>query len=235
MHDDDQLNDYWRRYKDSEDADALDELVRHYEPLARFYARRSWRKAPAHQPFEDLLSSAYRGLLEAAQRFEPGRGLKFETFASRRIAGAIIDAQRRDDPLSRSARQRVNGLREAQRELWDELGRRPTYEELAERLGMSVDDVRDLHFQQQTLTEDLEKASEVSSDHEDPHLNELAEQAAGHLAAKLSRLAERERTFVELYYGAGHSLKEVGRRLGCSDSRCAQVRRDVLVALLSEY
>ena len=102
-----ELEGLWQVYAEDGDPVALEALVIHYEPLARYLARRALAKAPAHQDAEDLISYAHRGLLDAILKFEPGRGLKFETYASRRIGGEIIDGLRRQDPLTRTTRQRV--------------------------------------------------------------------------------------------------------------------------------
>lgn len=214
----------------------LESLVRHYEPLAKFLARRALAKAPAHQSAEDLISSAHQGLLDAIQRFEPDRGLKFETYASRRIAGAIVDGQRKDDPLTRSARKRVNSLRDAQRDLWSELGRQPTVGDLAASMGVDELAVRELLVQQQTLTKELDGAAEEvvgTSLTDDLELESLSGQSRLELAERLARLTERDRIFVLLYYVEHLTLREIGARFGCSDSRCAQIRKEVMTELLA--
>lgn len=233
---DEEVAALWAAYGAEPNGPALEALIAHYEPLARFLARRALAKAPAHQDAEDLISSAHQGLLDAVRRFEPARGLKFETYASRRIAGAIVDGQRKDDPLTRSARKRVNALRDAQRALWSELGRQPAIEELANVLGESEATVRELLVQQQTLTKELDAASEVASvsdASEDLDLESLACESREELAARLAHLGARDRVFVLLYYVEQRTLREIGQRFGCSDSRCAQIRKEVMHTLLT--
>lgn len=232
---DQEVSDLWGSFGMGQKS-ALEGLVRHYEPLARFLARRALAKAPAHQDAEDLISSAHQGLLDAIQRFEPDRGLKFETYASRRIAGAIVDGQRKDDPLTRSARKKVNTLRDAQRDLWSELGRQPSVPELAAAMGVDQTAVRDLMVQQQTLTKELDGAAEqatVSSISDDLELESLSDQSREELAERLARLSARDRIFVLLYYVEQQTLREIGSRFGCSDSRCAQIRKEVMNTLLA--
>lgn len=235
---DDEVSRLWAEYALPETQEAaLEALVRHYEPLARFLARRALSRAPAHQDAEDLLSSAHQGLLDAVRRFEPARGLKFETYASRRIAGAIVDGQRKDDPLTRSARKRVNVLRDAQRSLWDALGRQPSISELAEAIGEPESAVRELLVQQQTLTKELDQAAEsaagVGEQDQDLYLESLGTESRDEISLRLARLSGRDRVFVLLYYVEQRTLREIGQRFGCSDSRCAQIRKEVMHTLLA--
>lgn len=231
-----QLAELWATYSETRSEKALSALVVHYEPLARFLARRALSRAPAHQEAEDLISSAHGGLLESIQRFEPERGLKFETYASRRITGAIIDGQRRDDPLSRSARREVSALRDAQAALWESLGRAPTDQELASRLGIAVTAVRHLVVQQQTLAKSLDdehvELPGVSGEYELVHLGTQLNEVQGEMTHRLAALPERDRAFVLMYYVDRLTLREIGRRLGCSDSRCAQIRKEIVSRLL---
>jgi RNA polymerase sigma factor FliA len=235
---DEEVAQLWVAYEQPESQGvALEALVAHYEPLARFLARRALSRAPAHQDAEDLLSSAHQGLLDAVRRFEPARGLKFETYASRRIAGAIVDGQRKDDPLTRSARKRVNTLRDAQRGLWDALGRQPTMSELAEAIGEPESAVRELLVQQQTLTKELDAAAEsavrVGDETQELYLDSLGTESRQEISLRLARLSGRDRVFVLLYYVEQRTLREIGQRFGCSDSRCAQIRKEVMHTLLS--
>lgn len=222
----------WARYRATREPESLERLVTHYTPLAGYLTRRAVAKAPSHQDPEDLLSHALEGLLDAVTRFEPERGLKFATFASRRIAGEIADSQRRADPLTRLTRKKVNGLRDAQRDLWDELGRRPEVHELAARLGESEGVVRQLMLSQQTLVKELSPDLSDDLHAEDARaLEQLEDESRDALAGRLARLGERARLFVLLYYVERRTLREIGKLLECSDSRCAQIRKEVIATL----
>ena len=231
---DEELTQTWEWWQTTQDPQALEVLVAHYEPLARYLARRALAKAPPHQDKEDLISYAHHGLLDAIKKFEPERGFKFETYASRRITGEIIDGLRKQDPLSRPVRKRVSALRDAQVRHWDTWGRSPTVEELAADIGESVESVRELLVHQQTLTKELDQSVAESHTTEGDAEAELAEEemVVG-LSDRLVRLSERDRVFVILYYIERLSLRDTGKALGVSDSRCAQIRRDIMLSLLN--
>jgi len=231
---DDELTQVWDWYQADPNGEALELLVAHYEPLARYLARRALAKAPAHQDREDLLSYAHHGLLDAIRRFEPGRGIKFETYASRRITGEIIDGLRKQDPLSRPMRKRVSAVRDAQRRSWDQLGRDATLEELAAEVGESVLEVRGLLVQQQTLNKELDETTTgtLLANQSEEVEREEDEIIVG-LSQILPQLSERDRVLVLLYYCEKQSLRDTGKQLGVSDSRCAQIRREVLQAMLN--
>ena len=231
---DEELSQLWAWYSDDHAPEALEMLVAHYEPLARYLTRRALAKAPPHQDKEDLLSYAHHGLLDAIRKFDPERGFKFETYASRRITGSIIDGLRSQDPLSRPVRKRVSALRDAQLRHWEQVGRSPTVEELAADIGESVDAVRELLVHQQTLTKELDQTVAESHYTDGDAEAVLEEEGLVHgLANLLPRLSERDRVFVVLYYVDKMSLRDTGKVLGISDSRCAQIRREALQSLLS--
>lgn len=230
---DSDLAQLWEWYQETKAPEALEMLTAHYEPLARYLTRRALAKAPPHQDKEDLLSYAHHGLLDAISKFEPERGFKFETYASRRITGAIIDGLRSQDPLSRPVRKRVSALRDAQVRHWDKMGRSATVEELAADIGESVAAVRELLIHQQTLTKELD-ATVAESHFTDGDAEAILEEEAlaEGLAQRLPLLSERDRVFATLYYVEKRSLRDTGKALNVSDSRCAQIRREVLHALL---
>src|SRR5882757_7434685 len=130
-------------------------IARRNEYAAKFFpyiekvARRLARRLPAHVEIDDLISSGVIGLMEAAERFDPKRVDRFEAFAEFRIRGAMLDDLRSRDTLSRDMRRLSNELREATRKLEAQLGRSPDQEELAEQLGLDVDE---LYVRQQKLS-----------------------------------------------------------------------------------
>lgn len=237
-----EIDEIWRSYVEDRDPETLEFLVAHYESLARYLARRALAKAPPYQDAEDILSYAHHGLLDAIARFEPGR-VKFETYATRRIAGSIIDGQRRQDPLGRAARKGVKALAATEDALWNKLGREPTVSELAQELGEAEDQIRELLLTRQTLMSSL---SELFADSGEPVRDEittgLIEQSPAEveaflrditaaIAERLPRLSEKERAFVLLYYCERRNLRQVAGILGVSRPRCGQIRLDILESL----
>lgn len=237
-----QLDEIWRDYVSTRDTETLEFLVVHYESLARYLARRALAKAPPHQDAEDILSYAHHGLLDAIARFEPGR-VKFETYATRRIAGAIIDGQRRQDPLGRAARKGVKDLAQNEDLLWSRLGREPTVGELAQELGESEDQIRELLVTRQTLMSSLDESFNDSGEpvrdeittglvaHSTAETETFMAEVSAALSERLPQLTEKERAFVVLYYCEHRNLREVSEILGISRPRCGQIRLDALESL----
>ena len=237
-----EIDEIWISYVETRDPVTLEFLVAQYESLARYLARRALAKAPAHQDAEDILSYAHHGLLDAIARFEPGR-VKFETYATRRIAGAIIDGQRRQDPLGRAARKGVKALASTEDELWNQLGREPTISEIAAKLGEAEDQIRELLVTRQTMMSSLDESFDDSGEsvrdelttglveHSGAVVEAFVSEISDALAARLPLLSERERAFMVLYYCERRNLREVSEILGISRPRCGQIRLDALESL----
>ena len=137
-----ELRDLWRRYKDDGDDDARERLVVAYSPMVKFVAGRLGAGLPSHVEDADLISYGLVGLIGAIERFEPERGIKFETFAMTRIRGSIIDELRSLDWVPRSVRSRAREIEAAQAKLEHELQRAPTEAELAAKLNMTEEELQ---------------------------------------------------------------------------------------------
>ena len=142
-----ELRELWRRYKEDGDESARERLVVAYSPLVKFVAGRTGARLPSHVEQSDLISYGMLGLIEAMDRFEPERRIRFETFAMQRIRGAIIDELRSLDWVPRSVRSRARDIEEANAKLEHELGRAPTDAELAERLKMDETELQEALLQ----------------------------------------------------------------------------------------
>lgn len=139
-----ELRDLWRRYKEEGDERARERLVVAYSPLVKFIAGRMAAGLPSHVEESDLVSYGLVGLIGAIERFEPERHIKFETYAVQRIKGSIIDELRSLDWVPRSVRSRARDVERAYAKLEATLGRAPSEEEMANALGMGVEDFRDV-------------------------------------------------------------------------------------------
>src|SRR5215212_2379140 len=138
-----ELRDLWRRYKEERDEKARERLVLAYAPLVKYVAGRMSSGLPSHVEEADLISYGLLGLISAIERFEPEREIKFETFAITRIKGSIIDELRSLDWVPRSVRARAREIEKANAKLEHELQRAPTDQEIADRLGLSLDEFQD--------------------------------------------------------------------------------------------
>lgn len=228
---DDELAEVWAVYLDSQDLDAMDLLVRQYAGLANYLARRALAKAPAHQDPEDILSYAQHGLIDAVRRFSPEHGVKFETYATRRISGAIVDGQRKQDPLARTTRRKVKLVEAAMTTLWERLQRDPTVEEIANEIGDTAEGVRKALVDQKSLNGSLDvdhgpqDTLGVNSEAEvQVHLAEVRVR----VAERLAKLPPRARAFVVVYYCEATNLKDTSTTLGISGELCRQTRNQIL-------
>src|SRR3712207_1049956 len=138
-----ELRDLWRRYKDTGDEQARERLVLAYSPLVKYVAGRMSSGLPTHVEESDLISYGLLGLISAVERFDPSREIKFETFAITRIKGSIIDELRSLDWVPRSVRAKAREIERANAKLEHELHRAPTDQEMADALGMSVDEFQE--------------------------------------------------------------------------------------------
>ncbi len=234
----DELVTLWEAFKRDGNVDAREKLILHYAPLVKYVASRVATGLPASVDQHDLVSYGMFGLIDALEKFEPGRGNKFETYAIPRIKGAIIDELRAMDWVPRSIRFKARELEKAQADLEAKLKRRPSEEELADRLGMSR---RELHAMVSQISFvsvlALDEVISAGSDRGDqvtlmdtiadkgldPTWGLESQELRGLLAAAINSLSEREKIVVTLYYFEGLTLAEIGEILGVTESRVCQI------------
>lgn len=228
------LSRVWAAYANDRSPAALELLIGQYAGLAGYLGRKALAKAPPHQDREDILSFAHHGLLDAIQRFDPQMGVKFETYATRRITGAIIDAQRKEDPLGRQTRRKVKLVQAAIEELSDEHILEPSTEVIADRARMTVEEVRMALLARQSLN--------ASLDAEEHHVRGMTSEAEvvammaelrAHLAARLAALSPRARLLMLKFYVDDMGMKEIHDELGISPAWCRQMRSAAMHELRS--
>jgi RNA polymerase sigma factor FliA len=241
----DELNELarlWEEFKQNEvsgaRAGARERLILHYAPLVKYVASRVATGLPASVDQADLVSYGMFGLIDALEKFEPGRGNKFETYAIPRIKGAIIDELRAMDWVPRSVRFKAREIEKAYSDLESIHKRGPTEKEVAARLGVTL---RELHevINQISFVQvlQLDEILSVGSDRgeqvslldtladrgTDPTMALEGEETRGLLAAAINSLSEREKIVVTLYYFEGLTLAEIGDILGVTESRVCQI------------
>ena len=242
-----QLKDLWTRYKATGDEKAREQLVLAYSPLVKFVAGRMSTGLPAHIEEADLISYGLLGLIGAIERFEPEREIKFETFAVARIKGSIIDELRSLDWVPRSVRAKAREIEATQAKLEHQLNRAPTDEEVAEKLEVSVEDFQASLMQISNSTvvalDELWTVSDSSGDQvslldtmKDPNAVDPARELGvselkDRLAHAISRLPEREKLVVALYYYENLTLREIGEVLGVTESRVSQLHTKAVLRL----
>jgi RNA polymerase sigma factor for flagellar operon FliA len=244
-----ELRDLWRRYKGEGDSGARERLVVAYSPMVKFVAGRLGAGLPSHVDDADLISYGLMGLIGAIERFEPERGIKFETFAMTRIRGAIIDELRSLDWVPRSVRSRAREIETAQAKLEHELQRAPTEAEIAARLDITEDELQtsllEIANSSVYALDELWTVSDSSGDQvslldtisdpraEDPQESLASSEIKDRLTEAISSLPEREQLVVALYYYENLTLREIGEVLGVTESRVSQLHTKAVMRLKS--
>lgn len=242
-----ELRDLWRRYKGAGDEKARERLVVVYAPLVKYVAGRMASGLPSHVEEADLISYGLFGLINAIERFELEREIKFETYAITRIKGAIIDELRSQDWVPRSVRARAREIERANRKLEHQLQRAPTDEEMAAELDMSVGDFQDALLQISNSSiaalDEMWSVGDASGD-QVSLLDTLRDESApdpsavmdqtdlrDRVAEAISRLPEREKLVIALYYYENLTLREIGEVLGVTESRVSQLHTKAVLRL----
>jgi len=244
-----ELRDLWRRYKDDGDKGARERLVVAYSPLVKFVAGRLGAGLPSHVEDADLISYGLMGLIGSIERFEPERGIKFETFAMTRIRGAIIDELRSLDWVPRSVRSRAREIEAAQSKLEHQLQRAPTEAELAAKVGLTEEELQtsllEIANSSVYALDELWTISDSSGDSvslldtisdpraDDPQESLASSEIKDRLTESIARLPEREKLVVTLYYYEELTLREIGEVLGVTESRVSQLHTKAVMRLKS--
>ena len=242
-----ELKELWRRYKGDGDEKARERLVLAYSPLVKFVAGRMSTGLPSHVEEADLISYGLLGLISAIERFDPGREIKFETFAITRIKGSVIDELRSLDWVPRSVRARARAIERANALLEHKLHRAPTDAEMAEQLESTVEDFQasltQISNSSVVALDELWTLSDASGDqislldtiedHEavDPAQAVDKTEMRDRLADAIGRLPEREKLVVALYYYENLTLREIGEVLGVTESRVSQLHTKAVLRL----
>ena len=224
-----------------------EQLILEHMPLVKYLVGRMSAKLPQHLDQQDLTSSAMIGLINAADRFDPSRGVLFKTFAEQHIRGTILDELRSYDVLSRSMRDKYKRLERELHGLETRLGRHPTSEEVAVALEISLDDyfelLDDVHVFTFISLDDSWEGDDGSplcladvlceTEAKNPQQQVIAMQLAEALGGAIDTLPEKECLAVKLYYNEDLNLKEIGEMLGLTESRISQLISQAMVRLRS--
>ena len=219
-------------------------LIRQYQPLVHRLAHHMMAKLPASVEVDDLIQVGLIGLSEALSRYETGQGAQFETFATQRIRGAMLDELRENDWMSRGSRKNQKDIEQALRRLEHQLGRSPIESEIAAELGLSLSDYQSLlgkvRGTQLIYLEDMGRNSEdddgfldrhVADNDADP-LNLLGDQRLRQaLVAAIKTLPEREQFVMSMYYEQDMNLKEIAAVLNVTESRVCQLHSQAVARL----
>lgn len=240
---DEELAQLWQEYhRDRNNKTARDKLIVQYIYLTRYVIGRIKVNLPPSFSYEDIASYGVEGLIDAVEKYSPDRGAKFETYALMRIRGAIIDKIRANDWLPRTVRKKIKEVKEATNNLKIELGRTPTNQEVADKLGIEkekVDEILaqdtgiDSLYDKKNLGDESVEIIDTIEDSKSERPEEAAEKkdAKLELERALKRLPERERMLLVFYYHENMTLKEIGEAINVSESRVCQLHAQAIMKL----
>ena len=219
-------------------------MIRQYQPLVRRLAHHMMAKLPANVQVDDLIQVGLIGLSEALTRYEAAQGVQFETFATQRIRGAMLDELRGNDWMSRGSRKSQKEIEQALRRLEHQLGRSPLESEIAADLGLSLADYQTLlgkvRGTQLVYLEDMARGNDDEDNFLDRHvgdseadpLNMLRDQRLRQaLVAAIKNLPEREQLIMSMYYEQDMNLKEIAAVLDVTESRICQLHSQSIARL----
>jgi RNA polymerase sigma factor for flagellar operon FliA len=240
----------WRQFKYDGSSEARERLILHYAPLVKYVAGRVSVGLPPNIEQADLVSYGIFGLIDAVEKYDLERGIKFETYAISRIKGAIIDELRAIDWIPRSVRFKAREVEKAYATLENRLRRTPTDIEVAQELGISINELHSIFNEisfvsvvalDELLTVGSERGDRLSlvetledKGAEDPQAAFEAEELKVILAGAINRLPEREKIVITLYYYEGLTLAEIGQVLGVTESRVCQMHTKAVLQLRSK-
>ncbi len=223
-----------------------EQIVKEYAPMIKYVANRIALRLPPHIEVDDLVSVGVLGLIDAIEKYDPTRGAKFKTYAEFRVRGAILDELRSLDWVPRSVRQKASEVDQVSQRLQAKLGRPPEDEELAEALGVSLEDffntlnetrsmpmlsLDDLGIpkdsgEQQSLLDCLAGKGDA-----DPQMQLRLTELKEIIAKAIDTLPEKERLMISLYYYEELTMKEIGEVLGITESRVSQIHSKAVFRL----
>src|SRR5215218_1793277 len=209
------LRDLWQQYKKSGDTPLRERLILHYSPLVKYVAGRVGVGLPPNIEQADLVSYGIFGLIDAIDKFDLDRAIKFETYAISRIRGAIIDELRAIDWIPRSVRYKAREVEKAYARLEGELHRTPSEGEVAAEMGIKLDDLLSVGGEKGDKLSLVDTLEDTRA--EDPVLAFESEETKYLLAKAINTLPEREKIVVTLYYYEGLTLAEIGQVLGVTE------------------
>jgi len=235
----------WQQFKENRVPEIREKLILFYAPMIRKVVSRMGLHPDGAIDWDDLLNYGIFGLMDAVDRFEPERGITFETFASLRVRGAVLDALRQQDPLGRLARRRVRSAKEAIQQLSAEFGRTPTDQQVAEAIGLTEEQYKQvlqdssfmiLSLDQPTYDNDDGHALNLAETLEDTGAASVMDQVEEEemrerLSQSLQKLSRREQILLSLYYTEGLTMREVADVMEISQTRVCQIHARAILTL----
>ena len=240
------IDQVWEQFFKTHDEKSRNLLMEHYRNLVRYCAERLHSKLPDKVELDDLISAGIFGLMDAIDAFDPGRGVKFETYCSPRIRGSILDELRSMDWVPRLVRARAHQLSRATHSLETHLGRKPTEKEIAEELEMDMDEFNRLQrdanatslvslttkYNEGDNEKDIREIDVIKDERSKNPVIEAQKRDLKNLLTK--GLTRAERLIIVLYYYEEMTMKEIGATLDLSESRVSQMHSSIIARLKAQ-
>jgi len=240
------ITDVWIEYQRNYSEEIRNYFMVKYLPLVRYNAERIYSRLPDEVDIEDLMSAGLFGLMDAIDAFDLDRGVKFETYCAPRIRGAILDELRSMDWVPRLVRHRSSKVEQARAALELQLGRKPTEEEIAGRLGVDSEEYKKLHRDSSAVgvislsrkcrqSDGGREVREIDVIRDETQANPLIQTQKRDLKDLITKgLSRAERLIVILYYYEEMTMKEIGATLDLSESRVSQMHSSILARLKAQ-
>jgi RNA polymerase sigma factor FliA len=240
------VTELWREFKERPTTPLRNRLVERYLPLVKYNAERIWQRLPEGVDLDDLISAGVFGLMDAIDAFDLGRGVKFETYCVPRIRGAMLDELRTMDWVPRLVRSKHSKMEEARKALEAQHGRPPTDAELAERLGVPIEEYEKMAMDANAVgLISLNKKWYETDSYKDVREIDILEDKKGEdPTRRLQRkdlmrmvtkgLNRNERLIIILYYYEELTMKEIGATLDLSESRVSQMHSSIIQRLQAQ-
>lgn len=224
--------------------DIKEDLVKKYIPLVKYIASRVIIGKTKYVDYEELVSYGMVGLMDAISKFDDTRGMKFSTYSSIRIKGAMIDEIRKNSPISKGAMDKLNRYNNAVEKLQRDLGREPLDKEIVKELGITLKEMMEIENYINYISivsledmifsddDDISLMGTIQDD-KSPSPEKILEEKEEleYLEKALDMLNEKDKTVLSLYYYEGLTLKEIGNVLEVSESRVCQLHSRAIVHL----
>lgn len=234
-----ELTTLWHNYKKKGDLKAKIKLIEHYTQLVKIIAGRLYTSYGTSVEYDDLISYGIFGLIDAIEKFDLDKQVKFETYAQIRIRGSIIDELRQLDWIPRSVRQKARQVEEAYNKLENQLGRSVSDAEVSEELGITTRELQNILMQTNSfnivsLEETIFESNIISNSEGANSLPEeliCTKETYDTLKKSIEQLPARERQVISLYYYNNLTYKEIGAILDVSESRISQIHSKAILRL----
>ncbi len=239
----DNLDEVWKKYKKNKDQRLRNQLIEAHMPLVKKISERLLMTLPKSIELNDLISWGVFGLMDAIEGFDLARGIKFKTYCSTRIRGAILDELRSQDWVPRLVRLKAHQLNKAYRSLEEKSGREPTDFEMAQELKMSIDEYSNLvkesapkaiyslneKWDEQQNNDPMEKMELVEDKNSSDPVEYLNQKDI--LMTITRSLSRKEKLIIIMYYYEGLTMKEIGNILNLTESRVCQIHSNIVSKL----